>query len=330
MARRSSPASSSGPSRAGVPANRRRRAAVRLGAAAVGVALGFGTLALLWPKPDRSLDTRQVLAPADLAKPPTRPVSVLVVGIDAERLGDPVNGAAPRGPANADALVLVRVNPEAPTQLLNLPPEVAVQLPGQRKPQALGSLYRLGGAALVGDAVRELVGLESGQPDRYLVLSRSALRALVDGLGGIEANPPQAMRYRDKSQNLSIDLQAGLQRLQGRQVEQLVRFRDPLRPVESRLDNQQEAVRGLLRALALPAQLPNLPGLAASLKPEVATNLRDNETLSLLAAALSNGEGVQFSSLPLSPMKASHGQLRQLNPSAPTPLWPPAQAASAP
>lgn len=308
------------------PSPRRQRAAVRLGAAAIGVAMSVGTLALLWPRPDRSLDTRELLTPADLAKPPTRPVTVLVIGVDAERQGDPVNGAAPRGPANADALLLVRVNPNAPTQVLNLPPELAVNLPGQSRPQALGSLYRFGGAALVGDAVRELVGLESSQPDRYLVLSRSALRNLVDGLGGIEANPPQAMRYRDRSQNFSIDLQAGLQRLQGRQVEQLVRFRDPLRPLQSRIDDQQEAVQGLVRAMALPAQLANLAGLIGSLQPEVNTNLSQTETLSLLAAALSQGEAVQFATVPLSPAKASHGNLRQLSPTATAPLWPPAQA----
>ena len=310
--------------------NRRQRAAVRLGAAAIGVVLGVGTLGLLWPKPDRSLDTRQQLTPADLAKPPSRPVTVLVIGIDGERLGDAVNGAAPRGPANADALLLVRVNPDAPTQVLNLPPELAVKLPGQSKPLALGSLYRLGGAALVGDAVRELVGIDSTEPDRYLVLSRSALRNLVDDLGGIEASPSQAMRYRDKSQNFTIDLQAGLQRLQGRDVEQLVRFRDPLRPVQSRIDDQQEAARGLLKAMALPAQLPNLPGLVGSLKGEVATNLSETEALSLLAAALGRTDAVQFSTVPLSPPKASQAPLRQLSPQAALPLWPPAQAAAAP
>ena len=310
--------------------NRRQRAAVRLGVAAVGVAIGFSGLALLWPKPDRSLDTRPQLTPADLAKPPTRPVTVLVIGIDGERVDEPINGAAPRGPANADALLLVRVNPDAPAQVLSLPPELAVALPGQSKPQALGSLYRFGGTALLGDAVRELVGLDSTQPDRYLVLSRSALRALVDGLGGIEASPPQAMRYRDKSQNFTIDLQAGLQRLQGKQVEELVRFRDPLRPQQSRFDDQQEAVRGLLRAMVQPAQLPNLPGLIGSLKAQVRTNLSETETLSLLAAALGQGEQVQFTAVPLSPAKAGHGALRQLSPTAPQPLWPAAQPAAAP
>lgn len=312
---------------AAVPSSR-RRAIVRLSAAAVGVAIGFGGLALLWPRPDHSLETRAKLTPADLAKPPARPVTVLVVGLDSDRIGDPANGAAPRGPANADALLLLRVNPQAPTQVLNLPPELAVSLPGQRRPVALGRLYRLGGVALLGDALSELVGLGSPQPDRYLVLSRAGLRALVDGLGGIEANPPQAMRYRDRSQNLSIDLQAGLQRLQGGQVEQLVRFRDPLRPLASRLDNQQEAMRGLLRGLLLPDQLAGLPGLIGSLRGEVSTNLSETETLSLLAAVLGKGEALEFSTLPLSAPRAHHGPLRQLSPSATPPLWPAPQVAN--
>ena len=51
-----------------------------------------------------------------------------------------------------------------------------------KQPVALGSLYRRGGPALVAGAVAELVQLPDGQPDRYLVLPRSALRELVDGL----------------------------------------------------------------------------------------------------------------------------------------------------
>ena len=39
------------------PPRRRQRAAVRLGVALIGVAVSVGTLAVLWPKPDRSLDT---------------------------------------------------------------------------------------------------------------------------------------------------------------------------------------------------------------------------------------------------------------------------------
>jgi anionic cell wall polymer biosynthesis LytR-Cps2A-Psr (LCP) family protein len=107
-----------------------------------------------------------------------------------------------------------------------------------------------------------------------------------------------------------------------------VRFRDPQRPLESRLDDQQEAVRGLVRAMALPAQLPNLAGLIESLRPEVNTNLSDTESLSLLAAALSQGEAVQFATVPVREARGSQGHLRQLSASGSAPLWPPAQASN--
>ena len=304
---------------------------LRLGAAAAGMAAGVGLLGLIWPEPDRATQPVQQLTPADLGKAPSRSITLLVIGLDSEQPGDPLNQAAPRGPANADALLLVRVNPQAPLQVLTLPANLAVQLPGQKRPQSLGSLYRLGGAALTADAVRGLVGLDSGEPDRYLVLGRASLRSLVDGLGSIAANPTRALRYNDKSQRFTVDLQGGLQRLKGDQVEQLVRYRDPARPEDSRQDNHQLVVRSLLREMALPEQLGRLSSLLQSLQSQgVATNLSQPETLSLLAAGLSHGETVQFTSAPLAP--AQPGQpLRQIASSAPDPLWPaPGVPAAAP
>ena len=98
--------------------------------------------------------------------------------------------------------------------------------------------------------VRELVELPTPQPDRYVVMGRGALRALVDGLGSVEANPRRTMQYRDEAQNLSIDLQSGLQRLNGSQLEHLARWRDPNRPVSSRLDNHQVCRSRLSRGSA--------------------------------------------------------------------------------
>ncbi len=294
---------------------------MRAVAAIVGGVAGLGLLGLLWPEPDRAIQPVRQLTPADLAKPPSRSITLLVIGLDSDRPGDPLNRAAPPGPANADALLLVRVNPQGPLQVLTLPTNLAVQLPGQRKPVGLGRLYRLGGPALLADAVRSLVGLDSGQPERYLVMGRSTLRSLVDGLGSIAANPTLALRYSDRSQAFSINLQGGLQRLKGNQVEQLARYQEPTRPEDSRQENQQLVVRSLLREMALPEQLGQLSGLVKSLNGGVVTNLSQSETLSLLAAGLSHGETVQFTRVPLAAASANV-PLRQIASSAPEPLWP--------
>ena len=183
------------------PRGSRRRLALRLLAAGLGVAAGMGTVNLLWPEADRAAKPEDIPTAKALAEVPSQAITVLLIGSDGDRPGTVRNDAAPLGPANSDALLLVRVNPQGPVQVLTLPIETAVQLPGDQKPVALGSLYRRGGPALVAGAVAALVGLPQGQPQRYLVLPRGALRTLVDDLGRVEIAPDRTMNYTDKARS---------------------------------------------------------------------------------------------------------------------------------
>jgi LCP family protein required for cell wall assembly len=298
------------------------RRSLRLGASAVvGAMAAAWLLGLAWPLKDRSAAPRQEITAATLAEKPGRPITVLVIGIDADRIGAGVNGAAPAGPANSDALMLIRINPQGPLQVLNLPPELAISLPGEKKPVALGSLYRKGGVALVADTVRELVGMEDPKPDRYLVLSRGAMRDLVNGLDGLDLNPPRKMNYEDKALKYRIDLLPGLQQMGGAQVEQMLRFRDRWLGEGGRRANHQVVQTALRQRMARPEQLAGLPTLLAGLRDKVDTNLGARETLSLIAAALDDDRPVQFSRLPLDPAQKEHGSLRQLAKSMPQPFW---------
>jgi LCP family protein required for cell wall assembly len=278
-------------------------------------------LSALWPRYDRTEEPRSEITASSLADKPRRAVTVLVIGTDADRLDATSNGAAPPGLANSDALLLLRVNPKGPLQVLNLPTELAVMLPGQSKPQRLGDLYHRGGVALTADAVRELAGLDPPKPDRFLVLPRGALRKLVDSLGGLELNPPRTMRYQDKAQKYKIDLQSGLQRLDGGQVEQMLRFRDKWLGEAGRRANHQLVETALRQQLGRPEQLGRLDELLRGLEGKVQTNLSEAESLSLLSASLDDKRPVQFSSLPLAPEKKEHGGLRQLDRNASGPLW---------
>ncbi len=71
-------------------------------------------------------------------------------------------------------------------------------------------------------AINEITGLNI---KNYILIDTKALKELVDAIDGIEFNVPIDMEYGDYSQNLFIDLKAGLQKLDGSKVEQLVRFR---------------------------------------------------------------------------------------------------------
>lgn len=287
-----------------------------LGAVASGLALG-----LVWPEADRSEEPLRDPTPADLGVKPTRAITVLVIGSDADSLGGPA--AAPAGAANSDALVLLRVNPRGPLQALALPVDLGVNVPGQARPQPLGRLYRQGGVALTADAVRELLGLSRGQPDRFLVLPRASLRELVERLGGVEVNPPRKMQYRDSSQKLSIQLQGGLQLMKGQGMEQMLRYRDRWLGEAQRRQHQQLALEGVRDQMKRRDQLPGLPRLVGDLHGKVETDLSQAEMLGLLAAGLDNDTPIQFRSLPLDPARKDQGGMRQLSASARQPLFPP-------
>lgn len=59
----------------------------------------------------------------------------------------------------------------------------------------------------------------------YVEVDLGAFRRIVDALGGVTVTLPQALYYQDPEQNLSINLPAGTQHLDGDMAEKLVRFR---------------------------------------------------------------------------------------------------------
>lgn len=72
------------------------------------------------------------------------------------------------------------------------------------------------------EAVNKLTGLNI---ENYVLIDTEGLVKLVNEIGGIEFNVPIDMKYDDYSQDLHVDLKKGWQKLNGDQVEQLVRFR---------------------------------------------------------------------------------------------------------
>ena len=72
------------------------------------------------------------------------------------------------------------------------------------------------------EAVNELTGLDIKY---YVVVKTEALIEVVNAIGGVEFDVPIDMKYDDPTQDLHIDLKAGLQKLDGDKAEQLLRWR---------------------------------------------------------------------------------------------------------
>ena len=300
------------------------RTALRTAAVLTGVGATGWLIGLVWPEPDQvaagaspTLDN-----PANLAAYPGDAVTLLLVGIDADQVGDSSNGAAPAGPANADALMLVRIDPSRSLELLQLPTELAVLPPGSSSATSLAGLWRDGGVQLLTDAIREIVGLDEGHPQRFAVVPRAALRELVDRLGSVDLVLKRSYDLDDRSQDYRVKLEAGRQNLNGSEAEQLVRYRQNPNDNPGRRERQQLLIRALVAQVQAPEGISLLPGMLGAVTPLLETNLSQGELLSLVAAALASPEPLQIRQLVLAD-RPGDKPLRQLRPGQSLPLWPP-------
>ena len=299
------------------------RTVLRLSSIALGVGATGWMLSLLWPEPDRA--AKEALTKSDaitnLAPFPSAPVMVLVVGIDANQLGESSNQAAPLGRANADALLLLRVSAEEPLQVLQLPSEIAVQLPGSDSPTSLSSLWQSGGVALLNDAIQDILGSTQQSPQRYVVMPRTALRTLVDGLGDVDLVLDQTYQHNDQSQGYSINLQAGRQRLNGEKAEQFARYRPTHLDNANRRNRQQDLILALVDQVKDSSVISTLPLLVSRLDDELDTNLSRLEQLSLAAALIASPLPIRITQVPLA-KRVDDQILRQVKPDQTLPLWP--------
>lgn len=71
----------------------------------------------------------------------------------------------------------------------------------------------------------ELANLLDISIDYYIRVDFDAFHYFIDSIGGVDFDVPRDMKYDDPTQDLHIDLEAGMQHLDGEKAEQLVRFR---------------------------------------------------------------------------------------------------------
>ena len=124
-----------------------------------------------------------------------------------------------------DTIMIASYNPSTQkATLLSIPRDTYV---GKNKSRAnsydkINAIYQKDGAEGTLERVNDLTGLDI---KNYVVISNNALIELVDEIGGVEFDVPMDMKYTSESQGLYINLKKGLQKLDGKQAEGLVRFR---------------------------------------------------------------------------------------------------------
>lgn len=175
---------------------------------------GFGLV------PDRG----QALAAGEVAS--AHKLNILLVGSD-ENEGL-VDGS------RADTIIVASVDTREKTVfLLSVPRDSYVAIPGYGEDK-INAAYAYGGVDLLRQTLGDLLGIPI---DYYALIDFSGFEELIDALGGVEIDVDKRMYYL--TYDALIDIEAGLQTLNGEQALQYVRFRaDPLGDIK-RVSRQQ-------------------------------------------------------------------------------------------
>ena len=212
----------------------------------------------------------------------TSPVNLLLLGVDrdpqlADDSPDLLDG-------RSDTILAVRFDTAGRrVNVLSIPRDTEVDL-GEFGWGKLNEANYLGGVALMEATVETL--LNPVEFDRYLRLNTQGLVELVDVLGGVEVFVPYPMSYRDRTQELTIELDAGWQRLTGEMAQQFSRYRQGPYGDIGRVQRQQMLLQALRDRLTSPTIVPQVPAILQILQNHIDTNLTLPEMLALGSFAL--------------------------------------------
>jgi LCP family protein required for cell wall assembly len=168
---------------------------------------------------DHPPPAQRVVPPIPLEPQPdlAEPLNILLLGADSREKGDP---------GRADTMMLVRLDPATKhVRLLSLPRDTRVTIPGHgvgKLNQASSGYYAGGGTSLLVDTITTdlLPGLRI---DYTVTTDFAGFAGIIDTLGGVTIDVEERMLY--KGVDVLIDLQPGVQHLDGEQALEYARFR---------------------------------------------------------------------------------------------------------
>jgi len=199
-----------------------------------------------------------------------REMTLLVLGMDEEQ----------QKGARSDTILLARIQwePAPRVVVVSLPRDTRVRIPGRSGHHKLNAAFSLDGLEGALETMAQNFGV---RPDRYVVCRSEGLAQVVDALGGVVVDVPQAMDYDDQAQELHIHLKPGEQKLTGEEAVGFVRFRSDGRGDLGRIERQQQFLKILAGQALEPQNLWRWPRLLQAVRAMVDTDLNTRECLGL-------------------------------------------------
>ena len=209
------------------------------------------------------------------------------------------------GNGNTDTIIVGRLDTVNHTMdFVSIPRDTIVNLDWNvRKINAVyAGTANSGGVAIDGlkAQIRNLIGFNV---DCYAVIDLNVFVDVVDLMGGIWFDVPQAMHYEDPGQNLYIHIDAGYQCLNGQQAMGVVRYRSGYANGDlGRIETQQKFLKAAASQFISLGNIPNISQVVSLLAKNMDTDLSAaNIAFFLRQALMCSSENVNFHTMPNTP-----------------------------
>ncbi len=198
--------------------------------------------------------------------PYAKPLTVLAVGKDSAA-------------GLSDAIMLVRVEPsQHRATVLQIPRDTYAEYTESSYKKINGAVSALGGTEQLCSFLSETMGIDI---NAYVSIDMNVLPTVVDTVGGVEIELDEPLVYNDPEQNLSINIPAGKQRLDGKSALHFIRYRSGyVRGDIGRMDAQKVFLASLGKKIrSLDAIY--LARIASAILPKTETNVTLSQAISL-------------------------------------------------
>lgn len=199
----------------------------------------------------------------ELASQPQESRNILLLGLDARDGGS----------GRTDTIMVANVDPNTgKISLLSIPRDTRVLLKGSY--ERINAAYVYGGVELIQETVEELLDIEI---DNYAIIQFQGFVEVVDLFGGVKVNVPERMYHP----NENIDLQPGVQILDGYDALGFARYRYTENGDLDRAQHQQEILEALRKKVFSLGTVTKIPELIAIAYEYIETDLTDAELMTL-------------------------------------------------
>ena len=230
-----------------------------------GIGGAFFANALIDNKPEYTQDVQDgLLVTKDKA-------TVMIMGVD--KRNDDVG--------RSDTLMVATLDPDKnQAALLSIPRDTRVKIKGHGYDK-INAAYAYGDRKLSQQTVEGLLGIKI---DHYIVIDIHGFTKIIDALGGVDIDVEKRMYYEDPWDDdggLYIDLQPGMQHMDGKTAVTYVRYRDEEGDI-GRIRRQQKFMKAVMDKLVSPAIIPRLPSMVSAMYDAVETDMSISELLSFM------------------------------------------------